>query len=105
VTQERDEQRGPVLALIDPVGVRRDWSGARAGDRWEMMAKLYIEALGCGVPPRRSLCMRALVAVISDEFTDGAERDRRLRESWKRCRSLVESHGDPTPKTNPLETS
>lgn len=93
----------PRLALIDPVGVRREWSGNPTGELREMMSKMYIEALGCAVPPRRALCMRALTEIVGYEFRDRAVRSRAIREAWTACRRIIESHGDPRPKTNPLQ--
>ncbi len=56
------------IAPIDTVAIRRShpvrlkkWSQCEA-----MLARLYIEPLGCGCPPRRTLCLRAVLAMIAE---------------------------------------
>lgn len=64
----------------------------RPGTLARMLAALVIEPLGCGCPPRRALMMRAVMAC------GAAARD----ALWRQARAIVEAHGDPTPRVNPL---
>ncbi|GMV25120.1 MAG: hypothetical protein AMXMBFR58_11510 [Phycisphaerae bacterium] len=77
----------PRVAIIDCVAIRKcrrfDFSMMR-----RMLASLYIEPLGLGAPPRRSLCMRALTSIDA-------------RSWWQTLEHLVVSHGDPRSRVDP----
>ena len=72
-----------------------------------MLAKLLIEAIGCGVPPRRPLRMRALRAywnalghfkpASATPFTRVAR-----NHAWMEVAAYITDHGDPTPLVPPL---
>jgi hypothetical protein len=105
----------PEIAVIDCVGVR--FKQVPKTER--MLASLVIEPMGCGVMPRRALMMRALRAQHeelekwydpNDELDEGPEpvltcRERirmLVRMEWFGARAIVESHGDPRPRVDPL---
>lgn len=78
------------IAVIDCVGLRRT---REAG--LPLLAALCIEPLGCNVLPRRTLLMRALRAWRDDEQSSA-------HDAWRAVARLVERHGDPRPRVNPL---
>lgn len=90
----------PELAVIDLVGIRR----AVGPDR--MLASMFIEPLGCGVPPRRALMASAIRAtltrLIPPAKSTALSRRFVFRALWKCAAKLVRNHGNPTPKLNPL---
>lgn len=100
----------PVIAVIDPAGVRR---GKKPKS---MMASLVIEPMGCGCVPRRALMMRTLHAYmrgvlagldVEADGTRASDTDRRVRSAavkdlWRAVARIVAEHGDPTPVDNPL---
>lgn len=89
------------LALIDCVGVRRDWTQIDVYE--EMCSKLLIEPIGCGVPVRRTLLMRAVTELCKgDSKLDRAKHREWIRAFWEFVEAIVQSHGDPRPKVNPL---
>lgn len=91
------------LALIDCVGISRDWISIEDGNTEKMYAKLLIEPIGCGVPIRRTLLMRAINELWKGDSTiDRATRRESTREFWEFVGAVVQSHGDPRPKVNPL---
>lgn len=75
-------------------------------DRVQMVAALFIEPTGCGVPIRRTLAMRVLRVLQSGatgEFRGTrAEQREALRDAWHAVAEAVAAHGDPTPEDNPL---
>lgn len=93
------------VALIDCVAVRPMWFDSE--EPIPMLAKLLIEAIGCGVPPRRPLRMRALRAywnalghlkpASATPFTRAAR-----NHAWKEVATFIKNHGDPTPLVPPL---
>ena len=104
--------QAPTVAIIDCGGVR-----FRQVLRTErMFASLVIEPMGCGVLPRRALLMRALegrraaLAEWYDPEDDAAEDDGTLdppgpawdKRLWRDVQRVVEAHGDPRPKIDPL---
>lgn len=96
--------RAAELAMIDCVGVRRDWSPLDEAHLEQMCAKLLIEPIGCGVPVRRALWMRALVSMWQRAPTT-TRQERRLafREFVEVVSNLIARHGDPRPRVNPVE--
>ncbi|MDX2016616.1 MAG: hypothetical protein SFY95_03120 [Planctomycetota bacterium] len=118
---------GAEIAVIDTVDLRPILRPKQAaGFARRMLASMVIEPTGCGVPPRRALMARALVAcwhelacradasgrVRQAGYRPGAMRATQagrlarlhLRRQWERIARLIEAHGDPTPKVNPLST-
>ncbi len=99
----------PTIAIIDTVAIRklRPW---RRADLYAMFASLVIEPLGCGCPPRRALMMRVLVEHqrellrrIPNLLPDDAAARRHARHlDWMRIAGIIDVHGDPTPRVNPL---
>lgn len=96
------------LVVIDCAGVR-GWTLAPAVAY--MLASLVIEPMGCGVRPRRALLMRGVRTVtewlVSDEGTASDAEQRAARRHvrgvvWREVRAVVERHGDPRPRTDPL---
>lgn len=90
-------------AVIDTVGIR-----ARAGREPDpaMLSTMVIEAIGVGRRPRRTVRWRALLAyerARTGRPTDSG-RDRRtaLKHLWRAVAEIVQRHGDPTPKVDPL---
>ena len=97
----------PVIALLDLDGImdRRFFNGDEMDWASRMLAKLAIECIGCGVLPRRALLMRVVDSMRSSyEQWLEAERDDEIRhELWHEIRRIIDEHGDPTPKDDPLE--
>lgn len=92
----------PVLVLLDSVAIRE--VGPDLQTMEDMLFALYIEPLGVGCPPRKSLCMRVLrsvYAVVGAPADDQAWRTWR-GDIWQRVARRVRDHGDPTPEDNPL---
>ncbi|MFG0283820.1 MAG: hypothetical protein ACF8R7_05310 [Phycisphaerales bacterium JB039] len=81
------------VAVIDCVGFRRAWGSESA--LAQMLAKLLIEPLGCGLRPRRAVRWRVLRSAAGDN------RDR-CKRLWGAVDRIVAAHGDPAPKINPL---
>ena len=87
------------VAIIDCVGIKRD-SSFMSDEPLDMMISLMLEPAGCNCPPRRTLMMRVLRSY--DGAVDDIDwRDVR-RDAWEHVSCLVQNHGDPTPKINPL---
>jgi hypothetical protein len=98
------------IAVVDCVGIRRLpplwWAALRIA---RMHASLYLEALGCQCPPRRTHILRFFAGRLE---AAGATPDRDFRRSpwvkehisgeWNLAASVVREHGDPTPRVNPL---
>lgn len=84
----------PILSVIDPTGLRI----AKAGGDTLMLAKLVIECLGIGMKPKRTLMMRALCAWSNEMGRSKTER----KKMWRVIEFVVQRHGDPTPKVDPL---
>ena len=86
------------LGIIDTVGIRRIPGGNwRHSATARMLASLIIEAIGCGVYPNlrsRHIAVRAATGAWEPWLS--------IRRVWRGVRRIVESHGDPTPKVNPL---
>lgn len=103
------ESGEPRIAVIDCVGIRA--YGRLGIDEMEgehMAASLMIEPTGCGCPPRRSLWMRALHATLDGHLRSPrarADRHAELRAVIETVRGLIESHGDPRPRHDPLGTA
>lgn len=107
----RDSQDQLRIATIDTVAIRSDYGSLLAAT--EMLASLYIEPVGCGVPPRLALRARVIRALIS-EFERVATKPssrtranvrRSIRLAWRDADALARRHGDPAPKINPLASS
>lgn len=86
------------ISVIDTVAIRRI-VGGRTRALEGMLARLYIEPLGCGTPPRRALCMRAVQQAVLE--LHGQVVKRHVHGVWRRAARLVQGHGDPTPRVMP----
>lgn len=88
----------PTFAVIDTVAIRR----GRRPDR--MLHALFVEPLGVGVPPRRSLAMRVVHELVRLEHPGAPPAEQRTRRHglWVEVSKAIERHGDPRPKDNPL---
>jgi len=87
------------LAVIDTVGVR--WGHPPRASA--MLTSLMLEALGCGVAPRRALRWRAVRAFDRAVVIKFAGKQVPLaRAYWEWTADDIAKHGDPTPKVNPL---
>lgn|GEM_PF-772141 len=88
----------PTFALIDTVAIRR----GRKADR--MLHALFVEPLGVGVPPRRSLAMRVIHELVRLERPGASATEQRARRHglWVEVSKAIERHGDPRPRDNPL---
>lgn len=86
------------LGIIDTVGIRRIPGGNwRHSAIARMLASLIIEAIGCGVYPNlrsRHIAVRAATGAWEPWLS--------IRRVWRAVRRIVDRHGDPTPKVNPL---
>jgi len=89
-----DERGHPIPVLIDTADIRRRTNEAPM-DR--MLAKLMIEAIGTGVEVTEREQVRVARAAHR-----GSSQPRTLRELIDSVRAMIESHGDPKPKDNPL---
>lgn len=87
------------LAVVDTVGIRRG-HGPRLS---AMLTSLMLEAIGCGIVPRRSLRWRT---VRSFDRALGMTLGNRplsiAKDLWAWTTEDITEHGDPTPKVNPL---
>jgi tRNA A-37 threonylcarbamoyl transferase component Bud32 len=98
----------PSLAVIDCVAVYA--APIRGGGARRMFASLMIEPTGLGIPPRRTLRMRALksflerIYELSTSPTPAARNGyRQIRRAlWDEVSNLIAAHGDMTPRDNPL---
>lgn len=96
------------VATIDTVAIRR--SRSASGSLAAMLASLYIEPWGCGIPPRAALCARVILASVSGttpaanpgppEPSAGTRES--FRRAWAASVHAVRAHGDPVPRINPL---
>ncbi|HEX8877683.1 MAG TPA: hypothetical protein VF777_13115 [Phycisphaerales bacterium] len=101
----------PIVTLIDTVGIRRR---GNPGEMARMLATLLIEPIGVGVPPRSAVAYRVLRDACAAwlEHTlarplGAAKGDRKalrsmVRSMARRVDQYIRTHGDPTPKVNPL---
>jgi hypothetical protein len=90
------------VATIDTVAIRR---GAGFKPLARSLANLLIEPMGTGVAPRLALQGRIMRELLGAPPTEANERDdwwltRGLY--WGTARDMVDAHGDPTPRVNPL---
>ncbi|MGH7132749.1 MAG: lipopolysaccharide kinase InaA family protein [Phycisphaerales bacterium] len=85
----------PRAAVIDTVAIRR------AGDigAIRMLASLYIEPLGCGVPPRRALAFRVVRTLANEGL------GKPYQQLWMYAGNVIRNHGDAKPKISPLQPS
>ncbi|MCC6660033.1 MAG: hypothetical protein IT437_04015 [Phycisphaerales bacterium] len=83
------------LAVIDTVAIRRAPRDSAA----RMLASLVLEPTGCGRPPRLPLRMRALRAYLAARGMTGRAARNAL---WRRVAAILQAHGDPTPRVDPL---
>lgn len=93
----RDDANGAprwTPAIVDVVDIRHD--GARTGGA-RMLASLMIEPIGVRCPPSRTMRMRALKGATAD-----APRAAR-KTAWRGVEQMINAHGDPTPRVNPLK--
>lgn len=92
-------ETGAHLAVIDCADLRpckQDDEGAIV----RMLTSAAIEPMGCGCLPRRSVRMRAVFAAA--EAIEPANPRRRAKRLWRLIERAVATHGDPTPRDNPL---
>lgn len=101
----------PIVTLIDTVGIRRR---GNPGEMARMLATLLIEPIGVGVPPRSAVAYRVLRDACAAwlEHTlarplGAAKGDKKalrsmVRSMARRVDQYIRTHGDPTPKVNPL---
>lgn len=86
------------VGVIDTVGIRRARGGKLHRSSLErMLASLIIEAIGCGVVPSvwaRRTALRVAMGAWDPRTS--------TMHVWRAVRRIVESHGDPTPKIDPL---
>jgi len=91
-------------SVIDCVGIR----GSSLRPVWmpwcRMFASLMLEAMGCGVAPRRTLRMRVLREFVRAGIASRNRTAERavIRLYWRTTDRMICRHGDPRPKTNPL---
>lgn len=90
----QDESGEPVPVLIDTADIRRRTT---EGFMDRMLAKLMIEAIGTGV----EVTVREQVRMARAAHRESSE-TRTLRELVDSVLGIIESHGDPRPKDNPL---
>lgn len=98
---------GAELAVIDCVAITRPPLPATIA---RMLSSLVIEPLGCGVLPRRTLRLRALVAFIdgvlesfgASENLNTSDRRRIAWSVWRNVETIVARHADPRPRHDPL---
>jgi tRNA A-37 threonylcarbamoyl transferase component Bud32 len=89
-----DEGGRPVPVLIDTSDIRR---ARGSGSLDEMLAKLLIEALGASI----TVAPRDQLRVARGALKSSAQR-RELRDVLASIEGIIASHGDPTPKDDPL---
>ncbi|MBC7771380.1 MAG: hypothetical protein H7210_02680 [Pyrinomonadaceae bacterium] len=101
------------VATIDTVAIRT-WDQTETVE--EMLASLYIEPKGCGTPPRLALRARVIRELINQFQTASSTKRgwssrtrwtpeffrRSIRWAWHEADFIVQCHGDPTPKINPI---
>lgn len=80
------------LMLVDTVGVR----ALKGRDPDGMLANLAVEFLGTRTHLRRALLWRCVRV-----YAEAVGRD--AKAVWRKAARMVEKHGDPTPKDDPLE--
>jgi tRNA A-37 threonylcarbamoyl transferase component Bud32 len=82
----------PSVSVIDTVAIER------CGDEGaiRMLASLVIEPIGTGCKPRRAIMMR-VVRALGDTALG-----RPSTQLWMYAQKVVENHGDPRPKVDPL---
>jgi len=106
-----DHPDGPfMIGVIDTMGVDRSLRGRGDASLWWLFACLVIEPTGIGQPPRQALCMRVVRNTFTALHPKKSLAKPKHRAAWKawrngvwaQVRSLVDVHGDPTPKDNPL---
>lgn len=101
---------GLSVAVIDCVAILPVSRGGGAGGATErMLASLMIEPRGLGVPPRRSLVLATVRAVLGLERVGSAgarasrrTAKRRIRGLWLSVAARVIDQGDSSPRVNPL---
>ncbi|MBU6413653.1 MAG: hypothetical protein KGS45_09270 [Planctomycetes bacterium] len=88
---------GPLITVIDPAGIFQ--SPVPGCGMPHMLASLFIEPTGCGVPPNK----RDIVRVVRAVFKRGKFAHwKSVRDLLGAARDIVMQHGDPTPAVNPL---
>jgi len=102
------DERSATVAVIDAVAIRVSVGGLRGLER--MLASLVIEPTGCGHPPT-AWEMRRVVRAAAGELVarvptfrgrEGARVGALARVLWRAAAEVVEGHGDPTPRVDPL---
>ncbi len=97
----RESDAQPVL--IDAAGVREAGPDlTRERLLAPMLASLVIEPTGCGIPIAETDRWRALRACVDEIGVPARERRAECRRLWRAVAHVVDHHGDPTPKDNPL---
>ncbi|MBS0188538.1 MAG: hypothetical protein JSS51_10750 [Planctomycetes bacterium] len=107
-----DGARVPILTLIDTVAIRRR---SNPGEMVRMLATLLIETIGVGVAPRGAIAFRVLRDACAAWLEGTLGRplgshpgDRKalralVRSTARRVDQYIQTHGDPTPKVDPLK--
>lgn len=88
----------PKIAVLDTVAIRKlaePISSRRHAALGRMLRDYLLEPIGSGLPPRRTLMMRALRA-MSERTGPAWKKYRDAR--WSEVAALIAAHGDPTPK-------
>lgn len=95
----RDHAGSWSLAIIDTVGITTMTSKPH-----RMRQNLAWELLGTGLLPRRALLMRFVDGFLGESFVSEDARARQAQRTalWRQTRQGIESHGDCTPKDDPL---
>lgn len=89
------------LAMIDCADLRRRRS-TRESAVAEMLTAAYLEPSGCDIPPRRTLCARAIHTAARHLRPDNPRAA--ARALWHETAARVRAHGSATPADNPLTT-
>lgn len=95
----RAGERAAELAVIDCADLRRC---ARENDAAivRALAAAVLEPMGCGCAPRLALRARAVREAAGR--LEPADVRAAFRRLWRRIEAVVEAHGDPTPRDDPL---
>lgn len=94
---------GPLITVIDPAGIFQ--SAVPGWGMPQMLASLFIEPTGCGVPPTKRdivLVLREVMRGTNTAGTPGFGHWPTVRDLLGAAQSVVREHGDPTPTVNPL---
>lgn len=108
------------VAILDSVAILPLRPGHNFTDGLaRMLASLMLEPTGCGCPPRLALRRRVLRAMLRqlwqqaavpgdgphgpDSPMDPAWESQSARAFWRMSDRIIQRHGDPRPRVNPLQ--